>query len=457
MTCPQDWDRDTALAVTAAITRVNVGEWSSPSYRHPANVVKKMGRLLSASSRDKMIAALRCFFQDGQEWEWFPRRWNPAQVLVSPFSVVARSNTLPRTIASDVWAKLLFAGLNLDLDDLPASGLSTPQKREVHYPLEMVQAISIVWLFSGLRCDEIRRLRVGCIRWQEEEVRTVDNDAKPSESAVCWLDVPVNKTSAAFTKPVDRLVGEAITQWEQQRPGQPVWHDRKTGELVRLLFSWRGKMLGQSYINHSLIPMLCQKAGVPKQDARGSITSHRARSTIATQLFNAKEPLSLFDLQQWLGHRFITSTQRYARLSPAKVSRSYQKAGYFERNVRTIEVLLDQQAIRQGATVQGEPWKYYDLGHGYCTYDFFDQCPHRMACAKCSFYRPKAATHALWQEGKIQLERMLQKIPLQEEERAAVEEGIEALKKLHDQLADVPTPDGRTPNQLKKSQSIILS
>jgi hypothetical protein len=24
----------------------------------------------------------------------------------------------------------------------------------------------------------------------------------------------------------------------------------------------------------------------------------------------------------------------------------------------------------------------YDLRHGYCTYDFFEQCPDRMACAK---------------------------------------------------------------------------
>ena len=396
-----------------------------------------------------MIAALRCFFRDGQEWGWFPRCWTPSRVLVTPFSVVARHQPEPRTIANDVWAKLLYAGLNLSLDDLPASGSSTPQKREVHYPLEMVQAISIVWLFSGLRCDEIRRLRVGCIRWQEEEVAGLAPEATLSERAVCWLAVPVNKTSSAFTKPVDRLVGEAIAHWEQHRPGQPVWHDRKTGELVRLLFSWRGKMLGQSYINHSLIPMLCQKAGVPQQDARGSITSHRARSTIASQLFNAKDPLSLFDLQQWLGHRFITSTQHYAKLSPTKVTKSYQKAGYFERNVRTIEVLLDQQAVRQGAASRGEPWKYYDLGHGYCTYDFFDQCPHRMACAKCSFYRPKETTQAQWREGRTNLEHMLQKIPLQDDERAAVEEGIEAMDKLYRQLADIPTPGGLTPNQLK--------
>jgi hypothetical protein len=42
----------------------------------------------------------------------------------------------------------------------------------------------------------------------------------------------------------------------------------------------------------------------------------------------------------------------------------------------------------------------------------------------------------------------LQEIPLSEEERAAVEGGIEAMEKLSQQLADVPTPAGPTPNQL---------
>ena len=35
--------------------------------------------------------------------------------------------------------------------------------------------------------------------------------------AVCMLDVPVNKTSSSFTKPVDRIVGEAIATWEKVR------------------------------------------------------------------------------------------------------------------------------------------------------------------------------------------------------------------------------------------------
>jgi len=62
--------------------------------------------------------------------------------------------------------------------------------------------------------------------------------------------------------------------------------------------------------------------------------------------------------------------------------------------VRTIEVLLDRDAVASGSAASGEPWQYYDLGHGLCSYTFFEQCPHRMACAKCDFYTPKNSSKA---------------------------------------------------------------
>jgi hypothetical protein len=201
-------------------------------------------------------------------------------------------------------------------------------------------------------------------------------------------------------------------------------------------------------LNRTLIPALCEKAGVPRADARGAITCHRARATIASQLYNAREPLSLFELQEWLGHRSPQSTQSYAKISPTKLAKSYNAAGYFERNLRTIEVLVDQEAVRKGLA-SSTPWKYYDLGYGYCTYDFFDQCPHRMACAKCSFYQPKDSTAAFLLEGKNNLLRMRQEIPLGESEIAALDDGISALQSLLGRLANVPTPAGPTPLQLR--------
>ena len=71
-----------------------------------------------------------------------------------------------------------------------------------------------------------------------------------------------------------------------------------------------------------------------------------------------------------------------------------------------------------------------------------------MAWAKCDFYLPKGSTSALLLEGKQHLLRLLQEIPLNEAEHAAVEEGIVAYESLLAKLADVPTPSGSTPRQI---------
>src|SRR5260370_39304440 len=117
--------------------------------------------------------------------------------------------------------------------------------------------------------------------------------------------------------------------------------------------------LGPYFLNLHLIPRLCKKAGVPQRDLRGKITSHRARSTIATQLFSAKDPMSLFELQEWLGHRLPSSTQRYAKITPTKLMKSYSDAGYFGRNLRAIEVLIDHEKGRAGVGAQ-EARRVYD-------------------------------------------------------------------------------------------------
>jgi len=187
---------------------------------------------------------------------------------------------------------------------------------------------------------------------------------------------------------------------------------------------------------------------VPTADVRGNITSHRARSTIASQLYNAKEPMTLFELQAWLGHRSPSATQHYATIAPATLAKAYSDAGYFARNVRTIEVLVDRDAVTSGAAASGQPWQYYDLGHGYCTYSFFEQCPHRMACARCDFYTPKDSSKAQLLEAKENLQRMLASVPLTDDEQAAVDDGQAALDRLLERLIDVPTPDGATPREI---------
>lgn len=445
VTAPALWTREVALAYVAAVERMMIGDWSNPGGMY----LDQRGKPLCPGTKERHLGALRVFFRDCQEWRWTERRFDPYRVFATPRALRAQLGPDPKVIADDVWAKLMWAGLNLSPDDLPRSYFRIgPKTRLPQYPFEMVRALVLVWLFAGLRRDELVRLPVGCIRWQRDAATVADGKEEvPSRAAICLLDVPAHKTGRAFTKPVDAAVGDAIAAWERVRLPQPIQFDPKTGKPVAFLFMHRGKRIGKAYINRSVIPMLCRKAGVPRQDARGRITSHRARSTIASQLYNAKEPLSLGELQEWLGHASPASTQYYAKITPTKLVKSYARAGYFERNVRTVKVLLDQDAVRNAASAD-TPWKYYDLGHGYCTYDFFDQCPHRMACAKCSFYLPKTSSRAQALEAKHHLQHLLQEIPLRDEERAAVEDGRAAMDKLCATLADVPTPAGPTPREL---------
>jgi integrase len=391
---------------------------------------------------------------DAQEWGWIERRFNPQRVFATARSLKRQFRIAPRIIEDDLWAKLLWAGLNLRAQDCPVQGhhrglksaKSTVQQKTQEpgsfYPLEMIRALAIVWLFSGLRSDELSRLRVGCARMHtvvtgEETANATGTDP---DKPVCLLDIPVHKTGRAFPKPVDPLVGEAIAAWEAVRPKQPGLVDPKTGERVQFLFCYRAKRLSQSYLNKALIPTLCQRAGIPRADARGSISSHRARSTIASQLFNAREPMTLFELQAWLGHQSPATTQHYVSTSPTKLAQAYNDAGYFARNMRAIEVLVDRNAILNGAAANGSPWRHYDLGHGWCSYEFFDQCPHRMACARCDFYVPKDSAQGQWLETRDGLLKMLQEIPLSDEERAGVDGDVQALNRLLERLKEMPTP-----------------
>lgn len=422
LTSPEQWDRQVCLKLVKAVTQLHAGEWTTRLT--PA----APGALLHPATRIRTIYMLRRFFLDLQDWGWIAKRFNPRVSLAPPTHLLAQVSPAPRVIAREVWAKLLQAALTLTADDIQPHERS--YAKQPAYPLEMVRAAALVWVFGGLRSDEIRRLRVGCVRWELlDELQT---------SSVVMLRVPPNKTSGRFEKPVSRFAAEAIRKWEARRPPAPPLLDPKTGEQVDFLFVYRGRRLGQMYLNHQLIPLLCQKAGVPPADTRGTITSHRARATISSDLTSGENAMTLFELQTWLGHRSVSSTLHYAHPTLTRVTEAYTSSDYFERNLRLVDVLVDQDAVRSGETAT---WMHYDLGHGYCTHDFFAACVHRMACARCTFYLPKSSTQAQLLEAKTNLRRMMQEIALTDEETAAVEGDIAALEGLVASLRNQTTPD----------------
>lgn len=445
VTSPADFTYELAAEFVAAVNDMKVGEWSDTS-QHNRLVAERIGQPLRPNAKSHLLQCMRVFLRDCQEWGWIPVRINPHRALRTPRSIWNLIGPDPRVVDKEAWAKLLWSAMNLEEEDLPKT------KGQLIYPLEMVRAVAVVWCFAALRSDEIVRLRVGCIRWQYEDVMIPETGEILPRDAVCFLDIPINKTVTSYTKAVHTLVGKRINEWERVRPHeQPRALDDKTSEMVPFLFSYRGKRLSKGYINDHLIPHLCRKAGIPDQDSRGAITSHRARATIASMLYNAKEPLDIFQLKEYLGHKQLSSTQNYVRVDPTRLARQVAKAGYLEQNLATIEVLLDQDAVMNGAAARGECWKYYDLGHGFCTNPFWAQCLHRLACARCPYYRPKGTTMEQLVEGKANLVRMLEFVSLTDDEKLLVSEGIELHQELIEKLADLPTPAGPTPRDLKTS------
>jgi integrase len=442
---PTDFTYEIASAFVAAVMDMKVGEWISAGRRSHLPQ-ERVGQPLRPNAKARLLKCLRAFLRDCQEWGWIPVRLNPSRALQAPRSLRNLIGPDPRAVERDRWAKVLWAAMNLEAEDLPG---------KVVYPLEMVRAIATVWCFAALRSDEIVRLRVGCVRWQYEEVMVPETGQVLPKDAVCFLDIPVSKTMTAYTKPVHPLVGKRINEWERLRPSEQPRHlDGKTSEPVHYLFSYRGVHISKGYINRCLIPQLCRKANIPEEDSRGAITSHRARATIASMLYNAKEPLDIFQLQKYLGHKHLSSTQHYLNVDPTKLASDVAKAGYLEQNLATIEVLLDQDAVMSGAAARGDGWKYYDLGHGWCTNPFWAECPHRMACARCPYYCPKDALKDQLVEGQAHLVRMLEFVSLTEDEKLLVSEGIELHQALIERLADVPTPAGPTPRELEASRKL---
>jgi hypothetical protein len=106
---PGDWTREIAADWVAAVCRMQIGDWA-----HSNIYVKgRVGKPLAASSRANHLNSIGAFFRDCQEWEWIPRRFDPRRCFSIPRSVRGLIAPNPRVIADDLWAKLLWAGLNL--------------------------------------------------------------------------------------------------------------------------------------------------------------------------------------------------------------------------------------------------------------------------------------------------------------------------------------------------------
>jgi integrase len=427
ITLPHQWTSVLAAEYVAAVDQMQTGDFGSPDYR-----AKKMRGVtpqpLAAPTKEKLIVTMRVFFDDlYEEPHNVPRRFDPGRAFRTPRTILRQLAPNPRDLNPVLWAKLVYAAMNITEEDLPRGSTGG-----LLYPLEFVRAVAVVWVYSGLRMDEIARLPLGCIRWQLEDVTVPETGEVLPKESVCFLTVPVNKTTTSFQKPVNPVVGRRINEWERVRaPGQPPRRDRKTGAVTHYLFAHRGKPMSKYYINQTLIPLLCERAGIPCEDERGAITSHRARATLATLLYNAPEGLSLFELMEWLGHKTPRTTQSYARVKPTKLAAAYAKA---DRNSRLMEVLVDTKA-----DAHGEVKVYYVLGdHGLCGNPDWATCLYRLACIKCPFFVPNDRGQLI--KASKTVKRFMEVVELTDEELAAVQEDATKLEEAVERTEHISPP-----------------
>ena len=433
VTSQAGWTVEVCADFLAAVDRLAVGEWVLFSFSHAGR--RNVGKPMDANSKRVIYHALRRFLGDVQLWGWATLRCNPRYHQATPTSVLRLAGVNPRTIDDAIWLRLVWASLNLEAED---------RLSEIHYPTELLRAVAVVWTHAGLRGNEILRLRLGCARAQDDAVVDEAGGVTPA-GTLCYLDVPAGKTFRAHTKPVALTVKERIDAWSAVRPEQGTIEDEVTGERVQMLFQVRGRPPGKTILNRTIIPMLCAKAGVALRDTMGAITSHRGRASAVTALASVPQGMTLPELMAWCGHSNPKSTMHYIRIRPTRLAGAFAKADQMAHMVR---VLIDQEAVLSGAAQDGAPWKFYDLGHSYCTNAFWSTCPHRMACVGCSFNLPKASAKAMAVEARASVTQLLEEVPLSPDERAAAASDVTALDGMLAKLEDVPALDGRTPRQL---------
>ncbi len=442
MGAPSQWDEPLALDYVNFVCTSTAGEYASAAGIKSVEAKGLTGKPLAPRSIHNKLAAMSRFFRDLQDRPYavgkeaarkIARRFLPREIFATPSSVKRLIQPDPRDLDELSWCKLTYAAATLTEEDCTAPS---------SYPLSYYRAVALLWVTSARRANEIRRLRVGCIRrdWDPEMLNEHGVPFPEHNAQLCYLHVPPNKTKGAYWVPIPQYVADAIEVWERERPlKQRKLIDSKDNSLVDFLFCFRGSKMGRQFLNDSLIPALCKRAGVPESDARGTITSHRARSTIATML--RRNGLSLEDISEFLGHAKPEMVRAYARTDPFRFGRQMNRTNDL---MRIVEGIIDTRAAKAG-----KPNVFFFLGRGqdgqprFCGNPAWEKCTHRLACLKCPMYigAGQASRLAERLEVRDELFKFQTQVVMTPLEQAAAQGDIETVTALMEADAAVPPPE----------------
>ncbi|MGH3813725.1 MAG: tyrosine-type recombinase/integrase [Pseudonocardiaceae bacterium] len=247
------------------------------------------GAPLTVSTRRSVVTLLTRFVNETAAWGWDDV---PGRVLFSRGDIPKIAKTLPRFIPDHELASLMAA-----VDALPD-------------PYQRTALIVARW--SGARRDEIRRLASDCLDTYPDGHPRLRIPVGKGHSERC---IPLHPQAAAALQP--------LIQRAQQHATRPRF-DPSAGKPVQYLFQVRGKLLSNAFLFEHGLKAACTTAGLVDAQGRATITAHRFRHTIGTQL--AEGGARLQTIMAVLGHRTPAMSLIYASLSDPTVKQQYQHA-----------------------------------------------------------------------------------------------------------------------------------
>jgi integrase len=275
------------------------------------------------------ISHLRGFFDRITEWGYEDA---PARSPVFAGDMPIRDRSLPRFLDDADAAKLMSAAR--DLPDL--------------FDRVCVEVLAR----TGLRKGEFLRLATNA-------VVTIGNRE--------WLHVPVGKLHTDRYIPLHPRVRDLLGQWLEHRGLRP----------GPLLFTEQGRPVPQTRVD-AAVRRAAAAAGI------GHTTPHQLRHTLATQAIN--RGMSLEAIAALLGHKTMSMTLTYARISDRTVADEYFNV------TSQVEALYDPgQPLPAGAAGPNMERLHEEttrrlLGNGYCTRPAELGCRYETICETCSFF-----------------------------------------------------------------------
>jgi len=255
----------------------------------PTYISKNTSQPLAVTTVKHEVNALAAFCRDTGVWGW---KDVPGKPLFTLRDTPRRPESIPRYLPAH------------ELDAVVSAIY------ELEDPHQRAALLLVRW--SGARRDEIRRLTIDCL--------DTYSDGHPR------LRIPVGKGHTERMIPLHPDAADALKEVIEVAKAQNAIarRDSSVGRVVNHVFVRRGKLLSATTLFDKPLRDICMKLGFVGADGRQTVSAHRFRHTIGTQL--AEGGARVQTIMAVLGHRSANMAMIYARISDPEVRRQYEQA-----------------------------------------------------------------------------------------------------------------------------------